>query len=450
MNEHMVAAHGALVKEITTIRSALEGAYGTIEPNYTTANGALSTPFDSDVREKCKRIAGDIVSNPPSLVVLAGIGGSSVGTLAVLNALLERDAYGLLYSRHAVDQHQQKSAVFQEEGGMRFICADTIDDSLSLEYQALVETELKKNRRVLLIIITKSGTTSETIINGSLFLEVLKKYKPRYQEDVVIITEHGSPLEQVAVDEHFGLLSLPSTVGGRFSVFTAVGLFPLALMGIDIDQFCDGAKEMLSHCLRDDFAKNPAARSALMLADHYAKGYMIHDLFVFSPKLTMFVQWYKQLIGESLGKKFDRQGNVVEIGMTPTVSQGTTDLHSVAQLYLAGPRNRITTFLAYDSEPASISIPDNEVSAVLSGLVGSRVYDIKDAIFRGVCAAYEKEQRPFMIEPLVYKSASSLGACMMTKMVETLFLAAIWNIDPFDQPAVEIYKQETRAFLKKV
>lgn len=414
----------AIMEEIGVIRKAIGGKDSSILPAYDTPYGSLTTPFDREEIERCKGLAAEINKQPPSLVVLVGIGGSSVGTLALLQALLPQDACG-----------------------MNFICADTIDNDSCASQLARIERELKEDRRVLLIIVTKSGTTAETIINGSLFLACLQKYKPAsYQNDLVFITDAGSPLEKVALQEKSALLRIPKQAGGRFSIFTAVGLLPLAVMGIDIDAFCSGARDMLESCLSEDLESNDAAKSAAFIADRYAQNYVIHDLFVFSPRLNMLAQWYKQLIGESLGKKHSLQGQLVEIGITPTVSLGTTDLHSVVQLYLAGPRNRVTTFIAYTHEPSAIRVPDNAVSNIISHLPGKEVTAVKQAIFEGVVEAYRKEGRPSQVSHIVYGSSRSMGEFMMAKMVETLFLAAIWKINPFDQPAVELYKQGTRAF----
>lgn len=426
-----------ILDQIINIRRAAHFEMGKTVPVYDTPYGALAAPYDGELIQKCKYLAAQINLNPPSLVVLAGIGGSSMGSLAILQAMLEQEPGGLLYVKRPGNQ------------STRFICADTIDNDLSTAYLSLVEKELAEKRRVLLIIVTKSGTTTETIINGSLFLDCLKKHNTTtYHEDVVIITDAASPLEKIAVQEKFALLTIPKAVGGRFSVFTAVGLFPLALMGIDIDSFCEGARGELTSLLNLEM-DSPRVDDALMIADYYEKGFCIHDLFVFSPRLQMLAQWYKQLIGESLGKKDTVDGEIVHIGITPTISLGTSDLHSVVQLYLAGPRNRITTFLAIRNEPETVIVPENVLSSTLTGLQRSSITFTKHAIFQGVSAAYQKEGLPIHARAFDYKNVSDLGAYMLAKMVETIFLAAIWKINPFDQPAVELYKQETRAFLKQ-
>ncbi len=255
------------------------------------------------------------------------------------------------------------------------------------------------------------------------------------------ITDADSPLASIARKNSYNLLEIPKKVGGRFSVFTAVGLFPLALLGIDVALFCKGAHDWLHEFLKKEAADDDAAQSALMLYAHFKAGYTVHALFVFSPDLLMLGNWYKQLIGESLGKKYDRQGNEVESGFTPLVSVGTVDLHSVVQLYLAGPRTTVTTFIDVALENDSLIIPENELSNLLPGLAGRSVTFTKKALFSGVTQAYINEGRPCMVVSLKEKSSYAIGSFMMMKMVETLYLARLWNINPFDQPAVELYKK---------
>lgn len=201
---------------------------------------------------------------------------------------------------------------------------------------------------------------------------------------------------------------------------------------------------MLTQCLQ--FKSSPAAESAAALFAHYQANYTIHNLFVFSPSLAMLGNWYKQLIGESLAKVYDRTGKAVEVGFTPLVSVGTTDLHSVTQRYLAGPRDIITSFITF-VEHDGMLIPANKVSSIIPGLAGKTVTATKKAIFGGVVQAFIEEKRPCMVTTLE-KSSYALGSYMMMKMVETIFLAALWNINAFDQPEVELYKNLARKLMR--
>jgi glucose-6-phosphate isomerase len=356
------------------------------------------------------------------MLMLVGIGGSSAATLAVYQAL-----------RGVTTDNV-------------FLCADTIDELMLTHLRTLFEHELIQGKNPLLCIVTKSGTTSETIMNASVFLEVIKRYKPdTYRNSVIALTDLDSPLYRIAREEQYHCLEIPSAVGGRFSAFTAASLLPLALLSIDIKQLCQGARRVFEEGLHD---KSDAALSAMNLSTSYYKGYNVHAIFAFSPDLFMLGNWYKQLIGESLGKSDTLTGEKVEIGIVPTVSIGTTDLHSVAQLYLAGPQMITTSFLYFSDESHNLIVPANELSKILEGVVGRSFTEVKYAILKGTQAAYVMQKRPFDTYSLE-RTSESIGAFMMTKMLETIFLARLFNIDPFDQPAVELYKKETRTFLSR-
>ncbi len=407
-----------IASEITLIKESLKQGYAS-------SYGCLYAPSDEGVLNECKNLAARFKACNPTLFLLVGIGGSNMGVLAVLHAM--------------------KGIFYNEEGPLRFYCADTIDNDVTQNLLMVIERELTQGGIPVLCIITKSGSTTETLSNGSLFYECLKKYRPLdFQKYIVIITDEGSVAAGVAQDNGFELLTVPPVVGGRYSVFSSIGFFPLIMLGIDVESFRGGARQMLDRCLSEDNVQNKAAATALTLFDAYQAGCWIHDIFVFSPALAMLGHWYKQLIGESLGKKYNNEGSLVEVGISPTVSLGTVDLHSVVQMYLAGPRIRITTFLSMSHEPTTLKIPDNALSKVLPGMSGRSVTSIKNAISKGVLRAYKKEQRLFMDFSLTYKSSEELGEFMMMKMVETIFLARLFSINAFDQPAVELYKEEAR------
>ncbi len=424
----VVSADATLAPKILEAQASMKEA---LLRGYQTQYASLLTPSDEAEIKHIGEIVDRTLKLNPTMILLVGIGGSNMGTLAIVQAL-----YGSLYNDNS--------------RGIAFYCADTIDNDFDKALLERMERELANGGRVILCIVTKSGTTTESLVNGSLFLELLKKYnRGTYQKYVITITDGDSPLATLARAENFTLLEIPKKVGGRFSVFTAVGLFPLALLGINIISLCRGAQDMLELCVNEKIEQNAAAQSALMLYAHYQQGYALHNLFVFSPDLLMLGNWYKQLIGESLGKKYDLNGGVVEVGITPLVSVGTVDLHSVAQLYLAGPRNTVTTFIDIDRENDSLRIPDNELSALIPGLAVRSISFTKKAIFQGVTEAYANEKRPFMVVTLEEKSAYSIGQFMMMKMFETLYLAKLWNINPFDQPAVELYKQLAHKLMSK-
>lgn len=404
------------------VRSEIATIIHSLKKKYETPYGALYAPYDIDTVQKIKALGDQLTKLNSHFFVLIGIGGSSLGTLAVANAL--------------------------RINTKDFLCADTIDDRDTSELLAQFRAKLAQGQRAILCMVTKSGTTAETIINSALFLEVLKEYHPDdYNKYIVVISDANSPLDVLARQESYHLLSIPQAVGGRYSVFTAAGLFPLMMLGVNIEQFCKGAHDALRSALDESIEINEAAQCALMLYAHYEKGYILHNLFVFSHSMRDLAQWYKQLIGESLGKELNRAGERVEVGFIPFVSQGTADLHSVAQVYLAGPRTLLTSFLLDATESNNLSIPSNQIASLLPGMEGSLVTTVKSAIIKGTIAAFKKQKRPTLVTHLS-QTPEQIGAFMALKMVETILLGKLLNVNPFDQPAVELYKQETRIFLK--
>ncbi len=365
----------------------------------------------------------------PTMCIVIGIGGSNLGTLAVGQAL-----FGPLYN--------------QTTDGIKLYFADTVDADQINDILVLAKKELEKGNDIILNVVSKSGSTTETIANFEIFLSLLKEYKEDdYHQYIVATTDKDSKLWNLAQEENFDCLEVPKKVGGRFSVFSAVGLFPLGLIGVDVKEFLDGAQSMVPVCTAND-EKNSAARGAAILYQQYCDGITIHDLFLFSVALKGIGRWYRQLVGESLGKEQTKSGEVKPTGITPTVSVGSTDLHSMAQLYLSGPIDRFTTFVSVEKNNSSIIIPDlPEFEKLVSNIQGKSLSLIMDAILKGTQTAYKKGKRPFVSVVLPKKSAYYIGQFLQYKMIETVYLAYLLDVNPFDQPGVERYKQETRKVL---
>ena len=155
-------------------------------------------------------------------------------------------------------------------------------------------------------------------------------------------------------------------------------------------------------------------------------------------------------MAESLGKEFNTKGEKVNIGITPDISIGSTDLHSMAQLYLGGPYDKFTMFLTVENSNSHINVPTlKEYSELVYGVQGQSLESIMSAIEDGTKAAFRKGKRPFMEVKLPCKSEYSIGQFLQFKMIETIFLGYLLDVNPFDQPNVESYKEETRKILQK-
>lgn len=390
---------------------------------YAAPESSLNLPFDQGCLKKVAHLATQKKRLGVSGMIVVGIGGSNLGTMAVYQAL-----YGNV-------------------GNPDFPLwwADTVDTDQIALLLKMVESRFQKGEKLLLSLISKSGTTTETIANGACFLEIFKKYFPTdCHKYVVVITDKDSALWKLAGQERFDCLDIPATVGGRYSVMSAVGLFPLACTGVDIASLHKGASDMVMESLD---AQSDACRSALVIAHYYARGYFINDLFIFDAALESFGKWYRQLMGESIGKEKNLHGKTVHIGITPTVSMGSTDLHSVGQLYLGGPFDKLTTFVTVHDPVHAIKVPKNSLSNLVAHIESKSLQQIMNAIVQGTQAAYAEHKRPFMSITLEQKNAYYMGQLLQLKMIEMMYLGALLEVNPFNQPNVELYKIQTRKIL---
>ncbi len=368
----------------------------------------------------------------PALVVVVGIGGSNLGTLAVSQAVLGT-------------QHN----LLHPAGQLLF--ADTVDGPSVESIARIAVSHLSAGRHVVLNVVSKSGKTMETAANFETLLSKLSSGKGPRHLHVVVTTDENSALHKQAASRGFAVLPIPQMVGGRYSVFSNVGLFPLMLCGVNVTRLLSGAAAMRERCLSDAIDENPAALLASILALHRAKGLSIHGQFLFSNDLAGAGLWYRQLMGESIGKETDRGGQAVRTGITPTVSIGSTDLHSMAQLYLGGPRDKSFRFVTVGYVHPDPVVP---ASAHLESLAphagGRRLSQLMEAIVGGVQSAFRSKSIPYVHLRLPNLSEESIGALLQLEMVEMMLLAQLLNVNAFDQPAVEEYKTQTRKILQSM
>lgn len=392
---------------------------GTYEDPECTVNLPTDEKILADVLACVKRF--DI--KKVKYVIDIGIGGSNLGTKAVYDALVG------FYDVMEADRYP------------KMLFADTTNPEFLARLSEFIENKIHNPSEVIINAISKSGGTTETTANMEVIVAALqKKFGDKALKQVVITTEHGSKLWKAAQDKKIAVLEMSGFVGGRYSVLSPVGLFPLAVAGFDIKSFRKGAAAARAVCMNLDPEKNPAMMSAITLYLHSQNGKNINDNFFFNQELESVGKWYRQLMGESIGK----DGK----GITPTVSIGSTDLHSVGQLYLGGPKDKITTFVSAQKVRHDATIP---VKPLLPGLVGS-IYGMKataimSAILQGVKAAYRKQELPYMEVILDDISERSIGEYFQFKMIEMMYLGKLLEVNPFDQPHVELYKIETKKIL---
>lgn len=401
-----------LKPEIDVLLSAATAAYVN---NYS----CLNTIDDTKLLDHALTLAQQYKAI--DLLIIIGIGGSNLGTQAVQEALL-----GKLYN------YTSKPVI---------LYADTVDAGATKQTLSVLEKVLKQKGKVLLNIISKSGSTTETAANAEVYIAMLKEYEKEWQHCIVITTDEGSPLHALGQKHKFSVLLLPKPVGGRYSVFSPVGTFPLAVLGVDVKQLLAGASSMRHACL-EYTPKNPAVRQAATL---FLNKKPITDAFIFSTDYEAVGKWRRQLVAESLGKAKSRKGKNVHRGITPTVSIGSVDLHSIAQLVLAGPQDKYTTFIELTTAP-SVKVADSGFAALVPKLKGKEFSNIMNAIHKGTQNAYKKQKLSFTSIALE-RNAYSLGEYLAFEMLTTIFLSSLLDVNPFDQPAVELYKIETRKLL---
>jgi glucose-6-phosphate isomerase len=413
-------------KHISTLESTLEIMHNALSHAYETPYASLSLPFDTAMYKHIETLLHHVHLQRPELLIIIGIGGSNLGTYAIQQAL-----QGLFYN--------------ELNRPCRVYYADTVDTSLIQTLSGFANDVLQRGGTILLNVVSKSGTTLETMVNFGIFCDVLRIYHPNdWYQYVVVTTDHNSALWYYAQENNVTTLEIPALVGGRFSVLSPVGLFPLGLLGLDIHQLCAGARDVIINELIKKPRESMAAISAAILYEHYMHGMHIHDTFIFSPQLEAWGKWYRQLCAESLGK-INRLN--VSVGITPTVSIGSTDLHSVGQLYLGGPRDRVTTFIQVHQTQSVSESSDPALKHLVPHVREKSLEEIMHAIAQGTCQAYQEAQRPYMKILLPDLSPYTIGALMQYKMLEIMYLGHLLMVNPFDQPHVEEYKVKTRVLL---
>lgn len=382
---------------------------------YDTPESFVRLPYDTAYGALIDGAAAALLSHDPAAVVVCGIGGSHLGTAAV--------------------------SQFLKNGQRPLIFADTVDTDLLNHIVASIRGYARAGRTVILLIISKSGATIETRANAALLYGLMEEcYQSRAPELTRVIADYGAPIIEEAAQCGIDTIPVPAAIGGRYSVFTGVGMVPLMLAGHDRTALWNGAAAGYEAAVHEQ-PDNEALIGASIRYAHAARGATIHDTFIFGTDGRMLGEWYRQLMGESLGKEKNKAGTVVEAGITPTVSLGSNDLHSVTQLYLAGPRDKTTTFIFCEPRTPPLAIKPN----IFSQKLGTQptTTTVYDALCEGTRAAFSRAGRPFDAWRLAY-SPHDVSYFMAIKMVEILYDAYLMDVNPFNQPQVELYKEEIR------
>lgn len=388
--------------------------------------GFWTLPYDLDTLEKVKCLAAEIREDFDHFVIL-GIGGSALGPLS-LHAALKSTQYNQLPAA--------------KRNGPKMYFVDNVDPVLFNDLKEVLDLS-----KTCFCVITKSGSTSETmagylIARGWVENELGKDQVAKHF--VGITDPEKGFLRELINKEGWKSLEVPPNVGGRFSIFTPVGLLSAAVEGIDVDALLEGAREMDQHAGEQDLLNNiPQLHGAIQYLS-YMKGRNISVMLPYANRLYLIADWYRQLWAESLGKKCDLDGNEVYVGQTPVKSLGTTDQHSQIQLYVEGPDDKITTFIQVQNCQSDVEMPnlhpDNDGIAYLGN---KPISSLLNAECEATQWALTQHSRPNCVFSLPEISEFYLGQLYFLLEVETAFVGGLLNINPYDQPGVESGKIAT-------
>lgn len=368
-------------------------------------------------------------------VVSIGIGGSYLGNQVLFDLFC-----GPYWNQLTKDERN---------GYPQFYFAGQNVDPVSLvELSSCISREAGhiqgRRMQVLFLVISKSGTTIEpvTAVRGlkKLLADVCDIHL------MAITDKEKGRIRPLAEERHFPCFTVPDGIGGRFSIFSQVGLVFASLAGIDIENFLKGAQMVEEACQSEDMKENPALLlAALKYIATKKYGITAEVIMPYGDKLRSFGWWYAQLLGESLGKKYDMQGNEVYNGRIPVASVGTTDMHSLTQEHQQGQKNKLIQFISVEHLPSDLSVLCDEKG--VSGMVPmSRMLDAarranEEALAnegRMSCHISIKELTPFHV-----------GALMYFFFLTIAYEGAMENVNAFDQPGVEDYKKILHEDLRK-
>lgn len=364
-------------------------------------------------------------------ILVLGIGGSALGGLAVTEALL-KPFWNLLSAE-------------QRDNYPRIFFLDNIDpDTMNALLQTL---DLKKT---LVNVITKSGSTAETMSQFMIVKNILEQdLGADYRYNIVATTDKKTGiLRQIAEQEGYKTFVVPDDVGGRFSVFSAVGLLPFAILGLDVDSMVNGIKDMDLALKNTNVFENIAAQNALI---HFLmdtkKGKNLSVMMPYSSRLRYVSDWFVQLWAESLGKNKDNQGNDVNVGPTPIRALGVTDQHSQIQLYNEGPNNKLINFIRVENFDTTLEIPRIFEYTGIGYLGGKTINQLINAEADSTRVALADYSRPTVTISIDRVDAYNVAQLLYMLEVQTAIAGELYNINTFNQPGVEQAKNYTYALM---
>ncbi len=362
------------------------------------------------------------IRNSCDVFIVVGIGGSYLGARA-----------GISYLNPSFSN--------QLQGGPEIYFAG---QNISSDYHADL-FDLIEGRDVCLNVISKSGTTTELAIAFRLLKQMMEnKYGAEGTRDRIVVTTDSSrgALKSLADELGYKTFVIPDDVGGRYSVLTPVGLFPMAVAGINIKELMEGALQGEKLYSKPSLDQNDAYYYAVMRQLLYQKGKTTEILATFQPAFHYLADWWKQLAGESEGKDLK--------GIFPSSVEFTSDLHSMGQWIQEGNRNIFETFLILESSRRQLKIPTFKNDADgLNYLAGETLDTVNEKAWLGTASAHKEGGVPNMTLKIKDRSPYSLGQVFYFFERAVAMTGYLNGVNPFDQPGVEFYKKNMFKLLGK-
>ena len=367
-------------------------------------------------------------------IIVVGIGGSSLGAKAIHQAL----------------HHTYWNDISNQNRGdipkMHFL--ENVDPEQTFELLSVINLS-----QTLVVVVSKSGNTPETLANFAILRKKLisKHGKNNFAQHIIAISESGNgALHTLAEKEGYQFFPVNKAVSGRYSVLGAEGLVPAALAGIDIKKLLAGAAAMDKRCKKQKLLDNPAALLAVIQYLLYSKKSKNNTvLFSYAHHLSRIVDWYRQILAESTGKELNEQNQRVYTGITPLKAVGVIDQHSQLQLYNEGPNDKLIIFIApeqyhHDFKISSLGadIPGTDY---LNNQSYAKLFKVEALTTQFALTNYH---RPNIAISIPQIDAHSMGQILFMLEVQVAILGKLLNINPFNQPGVELGKQYTKTFMK--
>lgn len=385
----------------------------------------LPENFDQDEYKRITAAAKRIRETADVLVVV-GIGGSYLGSRAVIEALADNFSLGLTR-----DQRKGPAVVFAGYNLSGSYHADLFD--------------FLADKDVVVNVISKSGTTTEPAVAFRMFKQYIEERYGREEAKLriyVTTDKEKGALKTLADREGYESFVVPDDVGGRFSVLTAVGLLPIAVAGVAIDELMAGARAAMQDMSVTDLATNPAWQYAATRNSLLRRGYAIEIMVSYEPQMHFFSEWWKQLYGESEGK----DGR----GLFPAAVDLTADLHSMGQFIQDGTRNLFETVIRAEAPRRALTVPhDPENLDGLNFLSDLDLADVNNQAIDGTTLAHVDGGVPNLAITVARFDAYHLGYLIYFFEYACGLSGHLNAVNPFDQPGVEGYKKNMFALLGK-